>query len=212
MSKDLKLTARHIADSRGRPTVQVEAEVAGVIGIGDVPAGASKGEDEAQTVEIGKAMKNVVERILPTMQLANVDLKNVDHVGRIDGAMIAYAGVNFKDLGANATLPVSRALYALCAKLNDMPLYALLRKAMPKLASDNRVHFFMNIFNGGLHALKTKDKEELGRDRIDIQEIMVVPMRAKTYREAMQAGEKIDAALKALLVKKYGDKAVTRAD
>jgi enolase len=60
--------------------------------------------------------------------------------------------------------------------------------------------------------LKKKDGEELGRDRIDIQEIMVVPVSAKTYREAVQVGEQIDAALKKILTDKYGASAVTRAD
>ena len=130
----------------------------------------------------------------------------------LEEMIIARAGDNFKDLGANATLPVSRALWKLAAALHGIELYAYIRKAEPSLTSNSRVAFFMNIFNGGLHALKKKDGEQLGRDRIDIQEIMVVPTAAQTYRDAMQVGEKIDAALKALLTEKYGTAQVTRAD
>jgi enolase len=74
------------------------------------------------------------------------------------------------------------------------------------------VHFLMNIFNGGLHALKKDAGEKLGKDRIDIQEIMVVPVRARSYRAAMEAGEKIDRALKELLSTRFGAAAVTRGD
>ena len=93
-----------------------------------------------------------------------------------------------------------------------MELWQYIRKFEPELASDNRVFFYMNIFNGGLHALKKDKGEVLGKDRIDIQEIMVVPVGAKTYKEALEMGEKIDAALKKALVDKFGADAVTRAD
>ena len=67
----------------------------------------------------------------------------------------------------------------------------------------------MNIFNGGLHALK--EGEELGVDRIDIQEIMVVPY-ASTYVKALEMGDEIDGALKGILHEKFGEENVTRAD
>jgi enolase len=126
--------------------------------------------------------------------------------------MIDRAGENFKDLGANATLPVSRALWRAAAKLNGMELWQYIQKNEPKLASKDTVHFYMNIFNGGLHALKKADGEVLGKDRIDVQEIMVVPVSAKTYAEQLAVGEKIDAALKELLLAKWDATAVTRAD
>lgn len=212
LSKDLQLFARSIADSRGRPTVEVEAKVGGFSGIGDVPAGASKGEDEAQTVSVEQALKNISEVLLPQLQKANLNLQDPQQVRRLDAGMHASAGPNFRDLGANAVLPVSRALYQLSAKINKIPLYELLRRTEPSIASDNRVLFYMNIFNGGLHALKKKDGEQLGRDRIDIQEIMVVPVSAPDYKTALETGEKIDATLKSALVEKYGAENVTRAD
>lgn len=212
LSKDLQLFARSVADSRGRPTVEVEAKVGGFNGIGDVPAGASKGEDEAQTVSVDQALKNINEVLLPQLHKANLNLQDPQQVRRLDAGMHASAGPNFRDLGANAVLPVSRALYQLSAKINHIPLYELLRRADPSIAGDNRVLFYMNIFNGGLHALKKKDGEQLGRDRIDIQEIMVVPVGAKDYKTALETGEKIDAALKSILTNTYGAEQVTRAD
>ena len=211
-SKDLLAEARQVSDSRGRPTVQVELKLGSLARIGDVPAGASKGEDEAQTVDVGQAISNIRKVILPALQHAQLDLTQHASIAQLEEMMIARAGDNFKDLGANATLPVSRALWKLAAALHGVELYAYIRKAEPTLASNSRVAFFMNIFNGGLHALKAKDGEQLGRDRIDIQEIMVVPTAAQTYRDAMHVGEKVDAALKALLVGKYGAAQVSRAD
>jgi len=211
-SKDLQLLARQASDSRGRPTVECEARLGSITAVGDVPAGASKGEDEAQTVDVAQAISNIHDVILPLIKKAALDLKEPSSMGKLEEMVIARAGDNFKDLGANATLPVSRALWALAAKLHKESLCAFIRRAEPQLASSDRVNFLMNIFNGGLHALKKKDGEVLGRDRIDIQEIMVVPVSAKTYRDAVVMGERIDAALKEILTKKYGAAAVTRAD
>lgn len=211
-SEGLRLTASEAKDSRGRPTVEVTASIGGVSTVGDVPAGASKGEDEAQTVPVPEAIKNIHEIILPMMQKANLNLATYEGLRSLENMMIDRAGENFKDLGANATLPVSRALWRAAAKLNGMELWQFIQKHEPKLASKDTVHFYMNIFNGGLHALKKADGEVLGKDRIDIQEIMVVPVSAKTYAEQLMVGEKIDAALKELLLSKWDAKAVTRAD
>jgi enolase len=211
-SEGLQLKATEAKDSRGRPTVEVVASIGGVSCVGDVPAGASKGEDEAQTVSVPEAIKNVQEVILPLMKKANLDVSTYEGLRSLENMMIDRAGENFKDLGANATLPVSRALWRAAAKLNGLELWQFIQKNEPKLASHDRVHFYMNIFNGGLHALKKADGEVLGKDRIDIQEIMVVPVSAKTYAEALAVGEKIDAALKELLLAKWDAKAVTRAD
>lgn len=211
-SEGLKLTATEAKDSRGRPTVEVVATIGDVSTKGDVPAGASKGEDEAQTVSVPDAIKNVHDVILPMLKKANLDLASYEGLRGLEKMMIDRAGDNFKDLGANATLPVSRAIWRAAAKLNGMELWQYIKKNEPKLASNDMVHFYMNIFNGGLHALKKADGEVLGKDRIDIQEIMVVPVSAKTYAQALDVGEKIDAALKELLLAKWDAKAVTRAD
>jgi enolase len=142
------------------------------------------------------------------------DLREHENLVRLERAIIAEGGENFAKLGANATLPVSRALWQLAAHLQGLELHAYIRKACPEVArtDEEPVLFLMNIFNGGLHALKEDEGEALGRDRIDIQEIMVVPMAAGTYREALDQGEKIDFALKEILVSKFGADRVTRAD
>ncbi|MBC7794243.1 MAG: hypothetical protein H7Z43_11095, partial [Clostridia bacterium] len=211
-SEGLRLEAREAKDSRGRPTVEVVATLGSVRTVGDVPAGASKGEDEAKTVPVPQAIHNIHQVILPMMQKAKLDLASYANLRKLESDMIAKAGDNFGDLGANATLPVSRALYRLSAKLNNFELWDFIQRNEKDLASNDRVHFYMNIFNGGLHALKKADGEVLGKDRIDVQEIMVVPVSAKSYAEALDVGEKIDAALKALLTSKWDAKAVTRAD
>lgn len=211
-TKGLELVATPAADSRGRPTVEVALQLGGVRTTGDVPAGASKGEDEAQTVPLERALANVHTVILPALQRLDADLAT--HAGLLaaEKKVIELAGPNFKDLGANAALPVSRALWRAAAALHGLPLWAYIRKHEPDVAGTSRVHFYMNIFNGGLHALKKADGEQLGRDRIDVQEIMVVPMTCKTYRAALEAGEKIDQALKTILASHYPTSAITRAD
>ncbi len=209
---DIALTAREAHDSRGKPTVEVELVLGDVHTVGDVPAGASKGEDEAQTAAVPDAIAAVNGVILPLLKQAKADLSKHAELVRVERELIKRGGNNFRDLPANAVVPVSRALWRAAAALGGLELWAYIRKNAPEVAGKDRVRFYMNIFNGGLHALKKAQGEKLGKDRIDIQEIMVVPVAANTYAEAMQVGEKIDAALKQILVGKFGAAAVTRGD
>ena len=211
-SEHLTAKPTQISDSRGRPTVQVTLGLGAHSVTGDVPAGASKGEDEAQTVAVAQALTNISDVILPLWKSLKVDLREHAGVVALEEACIARAGNNFANLGANATLPMSRALWNLAAALRGKSLCDYLRAAEPELSSPQRSHFLMNIFNGGLHALKKAQGEVLGVDRIDIQEIMVVPVSASTYAAAMDMGERIDASLKKLLHSTYGAAAVSRAD
>jgi len=211
-SVEIKLQGRQIEDSRGKPTVQAVLTVDKVTGMGDVPAGASKGEDEAQTVETSQAIDNINKTLATMLKDAKLDLTKHEDVRRFERMMAEAAGDNFKRLGANAVVPVSRALWQAAAALHKTELYDYIRTFEPGVAGKGRVGFFMNIYNGGLHALKKKDGEILGKDRIDIQEIMVVPVGAKTYQQAVEMGDKIDQTLKGLLEGKYGKAAVTRAD
>lgn len=209
------LTARQIPDSRGRPTVRVEARLGAHLGVGEVPAGASKGADEARTVPVEEAIGHIHQLLEPLVGGLVGDLTQPGALVDLDRAMARVAGPDFARLGANACLPVSRALWQLAAAMRREPLWATLRAAAPwarPAADAPRVHFYMNIFNGGLHALKAEAGESLGRDRIEYQEIMVVPTRASTYVAAMQMGEAIDQALKALLVERFGAAKVSRAD
>ncbi len=212
-TRALELSPREAKDSRGRPTVEVELKLGKLHTTGDVPAGASKGEDEAKTVAVPEAIRAVREVILPLLRGLDADLTRHADLVKLDRAMAEKGGDNFQNLGANAVLPVSRALWRAAAQAHGLPLWKYMQKHEAEAAAPSgRVHFYMNIFNGGLHALKKDAGEKLGKDRIDIQEIMVVPTRATTYRQAMDMGERIDAALKQILVQKFGDKAVTRGD
>ncbi len=208
----LELKAREVSDSRGRPTVLVELSLGSVHTRGDVPAGASKGEDEAQTMPVADAVRAVHDVILPMLREADADISKHEGLLGLERRMAQRGGENFRDLGANAVLPVSRALWRAAAAAHDLPLYAYIKKYEPEVAGDGRVLFFMNIFNGGLHALKKDQGEKLGRDRIDIQEIMVVPTAASSYGQALEMGERIDGALKSILVERFGREAVTRGD
>ncbi|MEK7704963.1 MAG: phosphopyruvate hydratase [Myxococcota bacterium] len=212
-SPSFEIKAKRISDSRGRPTVQATLTVGDISGMGDVPAGASKGEDEARTVDADEAVRNIHEVLAPMMQKAALDLRQHANVVRLDRMMVEKAGANFAHLGANAVVPVSRALWQAAARLQGTELYAYIRQHEPDaIAGPGPVRFFMNIFNGGLHALKKADGEVLGRDRIDIQEVMIVPMSGKSYRDALAMGDKIDQELKAMLAKSFGAAKVTRAD
>jgi enolase len=213
-SAELALSPHPATDSRGRPTVAVSLTVRNVSAEGDVPAGASKGEDEARTVPVEQALGHLVNDVLPLCKSLGAPLWTASGIGSLDNAMAAHAGPNFAHWGANTTLPVSRALWRLGAALAQQPLHLFLRQGLshkdplPSL----RTLFFMNIFNGGLHALKTEEGEVLGRDRIAIQEIMVVPVAAQSYAQAIEVGERIDAALKEILTTTYGADRVSRAD
>jgi enolase len=211
-SADIRVEAYETQDSRGKGTVEVLLTLGEIRVVGDVPAGASKGEDEAQTVSVAQALQHIQQVIVPGLQSLRAPLNAYSGLVALEQWMVQHAGENFKTWGANAVLPLSRALWRLYAAVAGKELFAYIQSVEPSLVSEQRVSFLMNIFNGGLHALKKADGEVLGKDRIDIQEIMVVPVSCKTYREALQMGEKIDAALKNLLVSRFGAAQVTRAD
>ncbi|MEM6274250.1 MAG: phosphopyruvate hydratase [Myxococcota bacterium] len=211
-SRDLNLKASTIKDSRGRDTVEVRLSIGGTTTQGDVPAGASKGEDEAQTVSVDSAISNIHDVIQPSLQKLDADLSTHGGLLALERAMIDRAGDNFRDLGANACLPVSRALWKAAAAIAGQPLHRYIRENEPDAVSDGQVFFYMNIFNGGLHALKSDGGERLGHDRIDVQEVMVAPVSAPSFEAALETGERIDQALKKILIENYGESALSRAD
>lgn len=212
--KEAKITAEIIHDSRGKSTVRARLQIGNREVTGDVPAGASKGGDEADTVDTEKAIINIERIIAPILQKSDLDLSKHEDLIRAEQMIIEAAGDNFKDLGANATVPVSWALWKMAASLHDMKLWEYIRWYNPQLWPyiNGDVKFYMNIFNGGLHALKKEEGETLGKDRIDIQEIMIVPVAAKSYKEALAWGDKIDQALKKILENEFGKELVSRAD
>ncbi len=211
-SKNLELQPKVAKDSRGRDTVEVRLTLGPIETVGDVPAGASKGEDEAQTMPVPEAIEAVRETILPMLRDLDADIGTHEGLLKLERAMIERGGENFQNLGANACLPVSRALWRAAAAIAGKPLHQYIHDNEPDAVGDGNVFFYMNIFNGGLHALKEDQGEELGKDRIDVQEVMVAPVSAKSYAEALEMGEKIDQALKKILIDNYGEDSLTRAD
>jgi len=111
-------SAQVIEDSRkdpktgkGKPTVKATLQIGDITVEGFVPAGTSTGEDEANTVDPSQAVINIVSKIGPMLASANLDISRHEDLIRADRMLQDAAGENFKDLGANATLPVSWALW-----------------------------------------------------------------------------------------------------
>ncbi|WP_458124888.1 phosphopyruvate hydratase [Paenibacillus sp. Z3-2] len=188
--------AREVLDSRGNPTVEVEVYLeSGAIGRAIVPSGASTGAHEAVELRDGdksrylgkgvlQAVKNVNETIAPEV----IGMDALDQLG-IDKLMIALDGTpNKAKLGANAILAVSMAVARAAADALDLPLYVYLggfnAKALPVP--------MMNIINGGEHA----------DNNIDVQEFMVLPVGAPTFKEALRVGAEIFHNLKSVLSSK----------
>lgn len=188
-----EIYAREILDSRGNPTVEVEVTLeSGVVGRAAVPSGASTGVYEAVELRDGdksrylgkgvlKAVENVNEIIAPELEGWNV----FDQVG-IDEYLIALDETDNKGkLGANAILGVSMAVARAASEELGMPLYRYLGGSNAKTLPVP----MMNILNGGEHA----------DNNVDIQEFMVMPVGAGSWREALRMGAEIFHALKSVL-------------
>ncbi len=186
--------AREVIDSRGNPTVEVEVFTeSGAFGRAIVPSGASTGEYEAVELRdgdkgryLGKGVLQAVENVNTTIaeELA-FNYSVLDQVV-IDQALIELDGTpNKGKLGANAILGVSMAAAIAAADYLDLPLYQYLGGINAKQLPVP----MMNILNGGEHA----------DNNVDIQEFMVMPVAATSFREAMQMGVEIFHSLKAVL-------------
>ena len=189
--------AREVIDSRGNPTVEAEVTTeSGAFGRAIVPSGASTGEREALELRDGdkkrfggkgtlKAVNNVNKVIAPKIIGLDVTCQS-----EIDKIMIDLDGTEFKSkLGANATLAVSLACARAAADYYGMPLYKYIGGANAKVLPVP----MMNVLNGGKHA----------DSAADCQEYMIMPVGAKTVREAVRMGAEVFHALKSVL-KKYG--------
>ena len=195
MGKIVDIFAREILDSRGNPTVEVDVILdSGAYGRAAVPSGASTGQKEALELRDGekryhgkgvrKAVRNVIDKIAPR-------LRGIDASGQanIDGIMIELdATKNKGKLGANAILGVSLAAVKAAAMEADMPLY----KYIGGVNAKELPVPMMNILNGGLHA----------DNNLDIQEFMIMPVNAHSFREALRMGAEIFHSLKSVLKSK----------
>ena len=193
MSEIIDIYAREILDSRGNPTVEVEVALeTGVIGRAAVPSGASTGEREALELRdgdkqryLGKGVLHAVEHVNDIISGELVGWEASDQIG-IDRKLLALDGTDFKSkLGANALLGVSMACAKAAAEDAGLPLYQYIGGANAKELPLP----MMNILNGGEHA----------DNNVDIQEFMIMPAGADSFREALRMGAEIFHALKKVL-------------
>ena len=193
MSEIIDIYAREILDSRGNPTVEVEVALeTGVIGRAAVPSGASTGEREALELRdgdksryLGKGVLKAVEHVNDVIAIDLIGWEASDQIG-IDRKLQALDGTDFKSkLGANALLGVSMACAKAAAEDAGLPLYQYIGGANAKELPVP----MMNILNGGEHA----------DNNVDIQEFMIMPVGADSFKEALRMGAEIFHALKKVL-------------
>lgn len=202
------IRAREIIDSRGNPTVEVDVELdSGVIGRAAVPSGASTGVNEAVELRdgslaankfpkgtnpkkryLGKGVLKAVENVDTLIAPELVGLDACDQTA-VDKAMLELDGTpTKKNLGANAILGVSLATAKAAAAALNLPLYKYIGGTNAKVLPVP----MMNIMNGGAHSDAP----------IDIQEFMIMPKGAESFREALRMGCEIFHALKSVLKSK----------
>ncbi|MTD31691.1 phosphopyruvate hydratase [Planomicrobium sp. YIM 101495] len=191
------IIAREVLDSRGNPTVEVEVFTeSGAFGRAIVPSGASTGEHEAVELRDGDKGRYLGKGVLKAVEHVNNEIAEelvghysvLDQVS-IDHALIDLDGTDNKGrLGANAILGVSMAVAHAAADYLDLPLYQYLGGVNAKQLPVP----MMNILNGGEHA----------DNNVDIQEFMVMPVGAETFRHAVRMGAEIFHNLKSVLKEK----------
>ncbi|WP_294385177.1 phosphopyruvate hydratase [uncultured Ruminococcus sp.] len=191
-----KVIGREILDSRGNPTVEAEVTlIDGTVARGTAPSGASTGEFEALELRdgdksryLGKGVSKAVENI-NTVINDTISGMDASDIYAVDKAMIEADGTKDKsNLGANAVLAVSIATARAAAAALDIPLYRFLGGI-----SGNRLPVpMMNILNGGAHAANT----------VDVQEFMIMPVGAPSFKECLRWCAEVFHALAALLKSK----------
>lgn len=196
MSTIVDLVAREILDSRGNPTVEVDVFLdSGKIGRAGVPSGASTGSREA--IELrdgdksrynGKGVLEAVKNVNQTISRAVIGVEASEQT-LIDQIMLDLDGTENKSkLGANAILAVSMAVAKAAASEADLPLYRYFGGMSPMQMPVP----MMNIINGGAHA----------NNSLDIQEFMIMPVGANSFRDALRCGAEVFHSLKNILNKK----------
>jgi len=193
MTQIIGIQAREVLDSRGNPTIEVEAHLAGgAIGTAIVPSGASTGEHEALDLRDGdperflgrgvlRAIENIREKITP--EILGEDAADQ---ALIDRLMCELDGTpNKSNLGANAILGVSMAVARAAAETFGLPLFRYLGGVNARTLPVP----MMNVLNGGSHA----------DNNIDIQEFMILPVGAQTFGEGLRMGSEVFHTLKKVL-------------
>ena len=190
--KIVNIVGREVLDSRGNPTVEVDVHLdGGAIGTAIVPSGASTGEHEAVELRdggsryLGKGVTKAVANVNGELRTALVGRDSADQRGA-DEAMISLdATANKGRLGANAMLGVSLALAQAHARATNTPLYASIGGPAACVLPVP----MLNVLNGGAHA----------DNNVDLQEFMVMPIGAPSFREALRWGVETYHALKSVL-------------
>ena len=193
MSSIVDVVAREILDSRGNPTVEADVLIeSGVMGRASVPSGASTGSREALELRDGDASRYGGKGVLRAVENINTEISeaimglDAQEQSFIDSTLVDLDGTDNKGrLGANAMLAVSMAVAKAAAEESGLPLYryfggsGAMQMPVP----------MMNVINGGAHA----------NNSLDLQEFMIVPVGATSFREALRCGAEIFQTLKKLL-------------
>ena len=193
MSAIVDVIAREILDSRGNPTIEADVVLeSGVSGRAAVPSGASTGSKEAIELRDGDAARYLGKGVLHAVENVNTEIceailgLDASEQGFIDHTLIELDGTENKArLGANAILAVSCAVAKAAADEASLPLYRYLGGAGEMQLPVP----MMNVINGGAHA----------NNAIDLQEFMLVPLGAPTFREALRYGAEVFHTLKKLI-------------
>lgn len=192
MSAIIDIFAREILDSRGNPTVECDVLLeSGVMGRAAVPSGASTGEKEALELRDGDKQRYLGKGVLQAVENVNNEIAqaligiDASEQSYIDQIMIDLDGTDNKGrLGANAMLAVSLAVARAAAEDAGLPLYRYIGGAGPMSMPVP----MMNVINGGAHA----------NNSLDIQEFMIMPVGAESFRQALRCGAEVFHHLKKL--------------
>ncbi len=193
MSSIVDVVAREILDSRGNPTVEADVLLeSGVMGRAAVPSGASTGSREAIELRDGDAKRYGGKGVLKAVEAVNTEISeaivglDASEQGFVDRTLIELDGTGNKSrLGANALLAVSMAVAKAAAEESGLPLYRYFGGAGPMQMPVP----MMNVVNGGAHA----------NNSLDLQEFMIVPVGAQSFREALRCGVEVFQSLRRII-------------
>ncbi|HEX4926738.1 MAG TPA: phosphopyruvate hydratase [Burkholderiales bacterium] len=193
MSSIVDVVAREILDSRGNPTVEADVLLeSGVMGRAAVPSGASTGSREAVELRDGDKQRYAGKGVLKAVEFVNTEISeaivglDASEQAFVDATLIELDGTENKArLGANAILAVSMATARAAAEESGLPLYRYFGGSGPMRMPVP----MMNVINGGAHA----------NNRLDMQEMMIVPVGARSFREALRCGAEVFQSLKKII-------------
>ncbi len=193
MSAIVDIVGREILDSRGNPTVECDVLLeSGTMGRAAVPSGASTGSREAIELRDGDMSRYLGKGVLKAVEFINTEISeavlglDACEQAFLDRTLIDLDGTENKSrLGANAMLAVSMAVARAAAEESGLPLY----RYFGGMAATQMPVPMMNVINGGAHA----------NNNLDLQEFMIIPLGAPSFREALRYGAEVFHALKKIL-------------